>query len=520
MMLIAICILISIAASLLLVPMVRAAAHRIGMVDHPDSERKLHRESVALGGGLAVFLALIAAFVATILIDRQFFGYSLGYVSISWYLLFFSAGAILLVGLIDDAWTLRGRQKLLLQCLIIVGLVGSGTVIHAVNLLGYELQLGIFAYPLTVLWLLVAVNALNLIDGADGVATTAGAIICFGFGVLSLQHGAALTAVVGFGLAGSLAGFLVFNRPPATIYLGDAGSMMIGLFVGVLAVWSSFKESTVLASAPIAILAIPLFDSSAAILRRWLTGRSIYTTDRAHLHHLLQEKYGNVKMLLVVALLCATSTTLSVLSIQLAQPWLAGLGVAIVLGLLVLTRSFGHAECRMLAGRAFHFAESLAMKPTKCESEKQHRRELLQGEANWDTIWEPLVAFAETHNLAKVTINMNLAWLHEGYHANWQSIRLPEKAFQLSVCVPLFTNRPSDNVQVQIGRLEIIAAANAPGVYRRIAELSDQLIDLSPEIDRIVASLESSKQALSQSATNAILVLEDAETEPLTVSNA
>lgn len=527
MMMIAICILIAIAASLFFVPMVRAIAHRIGMVDHPDSERKLHRESVALGGGLAVFLSLVTAFVATILIDRQFFGHSLGYISNSWYQLFFAAGAILVLGLMDDAWTLRGRQKLLLQCLIIVGLVGSGTVIHVINLLGYDLELGIFAYPLTVLWLLVAVNALNLIDGADGVATTAGAIICFGFGVLSLQSGAAFSAVVGLGLAGALTGFLVFNRPPATIYLGDAGSMMIGLFVGVLAVWSNFKESTVLASAPIAILAIPLFDSSAAILRRWLTGRSIYATDRAHLHHLLQEKYGNTKMLLMVAILCATTTALSVLSIRLDQPWLAGLGVVVVLCLLVLTRSFGHAECRMLLGSATRFAQSFATGPARYESEKHHHREQLQGEAKWDTIWEPMVEFGKSHDLAKITINMNLSWLHEGYHANWQSVKLPEKALQLSVCVPLFTCRLSDHTQVQIGRLEIIAPANDPSVYQRIADISDQLIDLGPEIDRIVANLESSKQIGSRSANLEAIVIRadqddspDPEPESVTIPNA
>ena len=172
------------------------------------------------------------------------------------------------------------------------------------------------------------------------------------------QHGvpvadtAALTAIVAFGLSGALAGFLVFNKPPASIYLGDAGSMTIGLCVGVLAVWSSVKESTVLASAPVAILAIPLFDSSAAILRRWLTGRSIYASDRAHLHHLLQERFGPVKMLIVVAGLCVTTTALSVLSVLLRQPWLAGVGVVIVLGLLVLTRSFGHAECQLLVMKA------------------------------------------------------------------------------------------------------------------------------------------------------------------------
>jgi UDP-GlcNAc:undecaprenyl-phosphate GlcNAc-1-phosphate transferase len=488
--LVAICIAHAIAASLVLVPLLRASARALGLVDHPDGERKLHAEPVALGGGLAIFLALNLAFVATIWIDRAWFGRSLGDVSSSWYVLFAAAGAMLLLGLADDAWKLRGRQKLLLQCLIIVVLVGSGTVIREVRLLGVLFELGVFAFPLTVLWLLVAVNALNLIDGADGMATTAGSIICLGLGFLSMLTGNWLSGVVGFALAGALFGFLVFNRPPASIYLGDAGSMMIGLFVGVLAVWSNFKESTVLASAPIAILAIPLFDSMAAVLRRWLTGRSIYATDRAHLHHLLLEKYGNGMMLVLVAALCTTTTTLAVLSVRFEQPWLAGAGVAIVFAALVLTRSFGHAECLLLMGRAAHFAQSFATSPAHCDVEKQHRQVPLQGIGRWDTIWEPLVEFARSHELVKVSIDLSLAWLHEGYHANWQSVRLPEREFQLIVSVPLLAHRRQEQSPVQIGRLEVISAAYDPDVYHWMADLSDRLAELAPQIDQIVAQLE------------------------------
>lgn len=489
--LIAICIALSIAASLLFVPAVRELATWVGMVDRPDQERKLHRRPVALGGGLAVFLALLTAFSASLWIDRAYFDNTLGAIEGNWWVLFGAAAALLLVGLIDDAWTLRGRQKLLLQCLVLAALVGSGTLIEKISLLGYNIELGTLAFPLTVLWLLVSVNALNLIDGADGVATTVGCVICAGLGVLSLHHEAGLSALLAFALAGALLGFLAFNRPPATIYLGDAGSMMIGLCVGVLAVWSNFKESTVLASAPVAILAIPLFDSTAAVLRRWLTGRSIYATDRAHLHHLLQQKFGPVRMLVVVAGLCITTTTLSVLSVIFEQPWLAALGVAIVLGLLIFTRSFGHAEFRLLIGTATQFAQSFATNPQKCDKARRQHRVPLQGSGRWDTIWEPLIEFAKIHELAKVKIDLNLAWLHEGYHASWQSIRLPDKAFQLSVCVPLFTRRGPNNDLVHIGRLEIIASADDPTIYQRIADFSERMADLGPEIDAIVAKLES-----------------------------
>ena len=484
-----ICVAVAIAASIVLVPIVRWLARQLGIVDQPDHERKFHQQSIALGGGVAVFAAALVSVLATVYYD-QHAGQSLLPIAKKWYVLFAAAGAMLFVGLIDDKWTLRGRQKLLLQCLIIVVLVGSGTLVDRISLFGLTLHLGLLGFPLTVLWLLIAVNALNLIDGADGVATTAGGIICAGLGFLTIRHGITIEGVVAFAIAGALGGFLFYNRPPATIFLGDAGSMMIGLFVGVLAIWSNVKESTVLASAPVAILAIPLFDSTAAILRRWLTGRSMYRADRAHVHHLLQAKYGSVRMLLIVAALCATTTTLAVVSTWSQRPWLSALGVAVVLVLLVATRSFGHAECRLIVNRASQFARSFTTLPSKNSLGNLDRRVLLQGSGRWETVWEPLVDFAKTHDLDKVKIDLNLTWLHEGYHATWQSTRMPAKEFQLSLRIPLFTYRQSDQIQVCIGSLEIIAAANDPAVHSSISDFSEKLIDLCPQIDAIIDELE------------------------------
>ena len=514
--LIALSIALSLAASLALVPLVGWVARSVGAIDKPDRQRKLQTTSVALGGGVAVFAAMVVAFVSIIYIDRAFFEQTLGVIHQPWYILFGSAAAMLVVGLVDDLWNMRGRQKLLLQILIVAGIVGSGTVIRHVNLLGFNVELGVFAFPLTMLWLLIAINALNLIDGADGMATTAGIIICFGLGIASLLGGGTFAPIVGFALTGSLMGFFVYNKPPAKIYLGDAGSMMIGLILGVLAIWTGAKDSAVLATAPIAIFALPLFDSTAAILRRRLTGRSIYQTDRAHLHHLLQEKYGNQRMLWIVAGLCSITTALSILSIVLEQPWLQVLGLLLVLGLLIFTRSFGHAEFRLLANRASRFAHSFTVAPADCTTKKHQRRVLLQGAGDWDTIWEPLVEFAKTHGMARVKIDISLPWLHEGYHASWQSVRLPEKASQLSICLPIFSRASSAkgnaevnnsvqqepeisdtfapeqvlSEQVLIGRLEIIAPANDTGVYDRFSDLADHLAELGTQVDRIVSSLE------------------------------
>ncbi len=485
--LIATAVALSFSISLVAVPVVRRMARFVGLVDCPDGERKLHRSPIALAGGVAVLATVLLTFAGTVLIDRLGGAYALGYVPNQWYVLFAAATALLLVGLADDAFSLRGRQKLLFQLLVISVLVVSGTTVDQISLFGYELSLGLLAIPVSVLWLLVAVNALNLIDGADGVATTAGCIISGGLAVLSIYRGDTFGGVASAALAGALLGFLVFNRPPATIFLGDAGSMLIGLFVGVLAMWSSVKQSTALASAPVAILAIPLFDSAAAIVRRRLTGRSIYATDRAHLHHLLQQKFGPVGMLWMVAGLCLTTTSFSFLSVALQADWLAAVGVLMAIGMLVGTRSFGHSEFQLLSSHAVHLLQSFV---TRRGNGTQIRTHQLQGGGRWDQIWEPLVEFAQLHGLASLKIDLSFPWLHEGYHATWHSARLPEKAMQLSIRLPLFANRLGEPSQVPVGRLEIIAPAGNADVYQQVSEFTDKLADLGPQLNAIVAELE------------------------------
>lgn len=480
----------SIAAAIMLVPLVRLAARKIGMVDAPDEDRKLHRKPIALGGGVAVLGSLLIGFACTVCYDRWYGNFDLGYVDMKWYGLVLAACAMLVVGLIDDAFMMRGRQKLLLQILIISALVGSGTLVKKIGLMGFELHLGSLAFPVTVLWLLVAVNALNLIDGADGVATTAGCFISLGLAVLSWEYGTALGCIFAFCLAGSLIGFLFFNKPPATIFLGDAGSMVIGLLIGVLSIWGSVKGSTLLASAPVAILAVPLFDSAAAIARRWLTGRSIYATDRAHLHHLLEKKYGHFGMLFIVATLCTLTTVLAVASAHFQMPWLALLGMVLAGSFLVVTRSFGHAECQLLMMKASHMTRSFFISPRQSSLEKNHRCVPMQGTGDWNLIWEPLVDFAQIHNLAKISIDLNLSWIHEGYHASWSDVRMPNRDNQVQLRWPLVIKVGRKQNTMNIGTLNVVAQADSMGVHERLADLSLRLADLEPQIQLVIAELE------------------------------
>ncbi|TWT65339.1 MraY family glycosyltransferase [Allorhodopirellula solitaria] len=484
-------------AAIALVPLVRLFALHIGLVDQPDTERKLHARPIALAGGLAVFLSMLAGiFLALGFQTGWTYEIPIGFDTQPWLVLLGALVAILVVGLIDDKWILRGRQKLLAQCLIALVVVGSGTSLNEISLLGTEIPLGIFALPVSVLWLLISINALNLLDGADGMATTVGVFISGALAVISFLHDSpALNSITAFALCGALLGFLFYNRPPASIFLGDAGSMMVGLLVGVLAMWCRQKETTAFAAAPLAILVLPLFDSVAAITRRWLTGRSLYTSDRGHMHHLLNDKFGRVGTLWVVAAACTVSSTTAIASVWLQQSWLAPVGALLVLAVFVSTRTFGHSEFRLVAGRAWHLIHSFLLRPAVCEQQKHERVLKIQGDGPWQFVWEPLIDFAVRQELASVKIDVNMAWLHESYHATWRSVQLPEPALQSVVRIPLFAARGSGEhaEQVPIGRLEIIAASNADSL-NRLSDFLEHAAELQLQVKQVVSRIEEIKR--------------------------
>ena len=223
------------AAALALVPLVRRLALRVGLVDRPDGHRKMHREAVALGGGVAVLLAAAFATLAALFLPHQ--GRA-AVVDEARELGGLFCAAVLLcgVGLWDDYRGLRGRQKMLGQLCAISVLIWSGLLIRTVWVFEWKLDLGPLAVPFTVFWLLGAINSLNLLDGADGLASTVGIILSLTIGIMALMTGHAVEALVALALAGSLSGFLVFNFPPARIFLGDVGSQFIGYLFAVLGI--------------------------------------------------------------------------------------------------------------------------------------------------------------------------------------------------------------------------------------------------------------------------------------------
>ncbi|MCU0225035.1 MAG: undecaprenyl/decaprenyl-phosphate alpha-N-acetylglucosaminyl 1-phosphate transferase [Acidobacteria bacterium] len=244
--------------ALFVTPRLRAAALRLGIVDAPDGKLKTHREPVAYLGGLAVALGVLASMGLTYQFDHAGLAILLG------------SSIVLVLGLIDDLVRLDPLSKLAGQVLAAAVLVKAGVFIQLTYLPPWV------AIPLTVLWIVAATNAFNLIDIMDGLSSGVGAVAAAFFAVLAFADGRLTTAFLGAALAGALIGFRRYNVHPAKIYLGDTGSLFSGFLLGALAVANSYTRIDPLGVlAPLLILGVPLFDMLFVIWIRWRRGMPV-----------------------------------------------------------------------------------------------------------------------------------------------------------------------------------------------------------------------------------------------------
>ena len=293
---------------LLLTPVVRRLAFRLGAVDEPGG-RHVHTQRIPRLGGLALLAAFTGALGIGWVVDQFvtdiFFGYGDG-------CLWLLAGALLVaaVGVADDIWSLGPAQKLCVQCaagaLTLLG--GYGVTLVTNPLTGGHIDLGWFGPVVTVAWVVGITNAFNLIDGLDGLAAGVALIVSTTLLVVSVAEGRVDTALLAAALAGAVVGFLYYNFSAASIFLGDSGSLLLGYVLSVLAIESSHKGTTaVVIIVPILALGLPITDTLLAMVRRVLRAlhvvrtdperneyrffvvgsASIFRADRDHIHHRL-----------------------------------------------------------------------------------------------------------------------------------------------------------------------------------------------------------------------------------------
>ena len=275
---------VSVAVAAGLTPLVRAVALRSGWLDLP-ARRKVKTRAVPRLGGVAIGIAVYAALALGLASGSE--GAS---PAVSGPLLALLLGGVLMLGLglVDDVRELPARVKFLGQILIAAGVVPLGLVIERVDTPFGPVTLGLLGAPLTVVWIVGVVNALNLIDGLDGLASgvtliASAALYLVALGQLDAFPGVVLTAV-----AGAVIGFLVHNFHPASIIMGDSGSMFLGLMLAGVAIVMSHDPARPLSGAvPLLALGLPILDTAYAVVRRARAGLPIFRADREHIHHQL-----------------------------------------------------------------------------------------------------------------------------------------------------------------------------------------------------------------------------------------
>ena len=340
----------------------------------------------------------------------------------------------------------------------------------------------VFSY----LWLLIGINSVNLLDGADGFATSIGLVMSLALSTIAIHVGNFPLAIVALAAAGSMAGFLRYNFPPATAYLGDTGSMLIGMFVSSMAlVCPSKKAAAIGFFAPIALLAIPLFDTTAAIVRRRLTGRSIYTVDRGHLHHaLLRKGFGPRKSLVLFLSMCLMTATGGTLSVVYEQSLYAIASVLAVVIFLLVGRVFGFSELRLIFTIFKAFVGSFFVAADHPDKTR-HVSVQIQGDRDWDLCWQVLREFASKSQLYRMTMDINLPWLHESFHAKYQQTDAQVPTDELwSAQLPLTAD---DRV---IGRVVVTSGIRQASFAETVTELADVLNSLQPYLKKTMTRQE------------------------------
>lgn len=276
--------LVALVSTLVLTPLVRKLAYKVGAIDVPKDERRVHNKPIPRLGGLAIFLGFITAVLITTRISNKLSGVLIG------------ATIIVIMGYFDDIKPLPAKVKFLVQIVAAVVVIYFGVKIDIVtNPLHFIfkeqsiiIRLGIWSYPLTLFWIVGVTNALNLIDGLDGLAAGIAGISSITLFMLAISNNQLYIAPLALMLAGSAIGFLPYNFNPAKIFMGDTGSQFLGYMLAVLSVMGVLKSAAALSIlVPILAIGLPIFDTLFAMLRRLLSGKSMMEADKGHLHHRL-----------------------------------------------------------------------------------------------------------------------------------------------------------------------------------------------------------------------------------------
>lgn len=323
--------LIPIILSYLLTPLAKYTAKKIGAIDVPKDDRRVHNVPIPRLGGLAIYLATMISMLIFLDIDKSIISIMIG------------STIIVITGIIDDVKPMSARWKLVFQILsAVVLIIGDVKIEYLGNPFVKDgiINLGIFSIPVTIFWVVGITNTLNLIDGLDGLSAGVGAIaavslffVAAGIDYIDTSMVMIMCAII----AGSAFGFLPHNFNPAKIFMGDTGALFLGYMLSVVAMEGVMKSvATITIVVPILALGLPIFDTTFAIVRRLINKRPISEADKGHVHHRLLDKGLSQKQaVLILYIVSAVFGTSAVLMAGL-RPEYGVVVVGIVLTLVFL----------------------------------------------------------------------------------------------------------------------------------------------------------------------------------------
>jgi UDP-GlcNAc:undecaprenyl-phosphate GlcNAc-1-phosphate transferase len=301
-------------------------------------KRDVHGSPIPRAGGVAICATFILVVVPYV-VGERLLGHRLGFGLYTTFAVLAPACLMFVLGLLDDLRPLSPRLKFAVQIVAALLLFYGGVRIWFFPIVsGYRELHGIVSAILTVFWVLLISNAFNLIDGLDGLSAGSALFSTLVVFVVSLLNGNPFVSIVTVALAGAILGFLRYNFNPATIFLGDSGSLFLGFLLSAVSLAGAEKSTTVVAVAiPIIAFGLPLLDTVLSVVRRYLSGQPLFTADREHIHHKLLKRGFSHKQ--AVVMLYGVSAALGLISLLLLYP--SGKSVGIVLTVLGIGIAFG-----------------------------------------------------------------------------------------------------------------------------------------------------------------------------------
>lgn len=271
-------LLIAAVITFALTPVAMRAAWRLGVVDRPGG-RRIHDRPIPLLGGVAILVGIVVAVLPNLEVDRRYASILIG------------AGLICLLGVVDDRFGIPPLPKLLGQIACAAIPVATGMTIDSITIPFIEpstVSFGVFAYPLTMIFIVAVANVVNLADGMDGLAAGVCGISALTFAILALSLGRISAGVMAAAVAGACLGFLPWNFNPAKVFMGDSGALVLGFLLACVSIQGVMKTAAALSLVfPLVVLLVPILDTSFVILKRLKSGQSIASADKNHFHHRL-----------------------------------------------------------------------------------------------------------------------------------------------------------------------------------------------------------------------------------------